>query len=285
MPGIEIRNLDDLVALSQVLFRGGCRPSGVDSPEKLAVIILAGLEVGLSPTQAIGSIMISNGRPTIYGDGALALVRASGQLESIAESVEGQGMQRIGKCVICRRGEQPRTFTFSLEDAKRAGLLDRARGSSPWATYPDRMLIMRARGFALRDVFPDVLRGLITAEEAEDYQASVSAVASGQPALEQSSIPALPTSPEPMTADQQEEIKRLMTLVCVSKGVPPESPERKQIVKQVLDEHGLDIKRMNREDAQRLIRSLGVQYDPLSYPAAPRGEEQESSGLSEHESS
>ena len=31
------------------------------------------------------------------------------------------------------------------------------------------MLQMRARGFALRDCFPDVLRGLISAEEAEDY--------------------------------------------------------------------------------------------------------------------
>jgi hypothetical protein len=31
------------------------------------------------------------------------------------------------------------------------------------------MLQMRARGFALRDAFPDVLRGLVTAEEAADY--------------------------------------------------------------------------------------------------------------------
>jgi hypothetical protein len=30
------------------------------------------------------------------------------------------------------------------------------------------MLQMRARGFALRDAFPDVLKGLITAEEAQD---------------------------------------------------------------------------------------------------------------------
>ena len=28
---------------------------------------------------------------------------------------------------------------------------------------------MRARGFALRDAFPDVLKGLVTAEEAQDY--------------------------------------------------------------------------------------------------------------------
>jgi hypothetical protein len=32
---------------------------------------------------------------------------------------------------------------------------------------------MRARGFALRDAFPDVLKGLITSEEAEDYPVDV----------------------------------------------------------------------------------------------------------------
>ena len=32
-----------------------------------------------------------------------------------------------------------------------------------------RMMQMRARGFALRDAFPDVLKGLISAEEAADY--------------------------------------------------------------------------------------------------------------------
>ena len=31
------------------------------------------------------------------------------------------------------------------------------------------MLQMRARGFALRDGFPDALAGVITKEEAEDY--------------------------------------------------------------------------------------------------------------------
>jgi hypothetical protein len=31
------------------------------------------------------------------------------------------------------------------------------------------MMAMRARGFALRDAFPDVLKGLITIEEAQDY--------------------------------------------------------------------------------------------------------------------
>jgi hypothetical protein len=53
-----------------------------------------------------------------------------------------------------------------MADAKRAGLLGKA---GPWAQYPARMLALRARGFALRNAFADALRGLITAEEAQDY--------------------------------------------------------------------------------------------------------------------
>ena len=73
-------------------------------------------------------------------------------------------------CTIKRKirgGEiEETTSSFSYEDAKRAGLTSK-RG--PWQQYPSRMLQLRARGFALRDAFPDAIKGLITVEEAQDY--------------------------------------------------------------------------------------------------------------------
>ena len=54
---------------------------------------------------------------------------------------------------------------FSMQDAKQAGLTGK---QGPWSQYPRRMLQMRARAFALRDVFADVLRGVHVAEEAQD---------------------------------------------------------------------------------------------------------------------
>jgi hypothetical protein len=69
-------------------------------------------------------------------------------------------------CVAKRRGRKPVTAKFSVDDAKRAGLWGK---QGPWTQYPKRMLQMRARGFALRDAFPDVLKGLITSEEAMDF--------------------------------------------------------------------------------------------------------------------
>jgi hypothetical protein len=69
-----------------------------------------------------------------------------------------------------RRGQPPERRTFSVADAKRAKLWFKA---GPWTTYPDRMLQMRARGFAIRDTFPDALRGVIIAEEAQDHPTEV----------------------------------------------------------------------------------------------------------------
>ena len=55
---------------------------------------------------------------------------------------------------------------FSVLMAKRAGLWGK---QGPWTQYPERMLQMRARGNCLRDAFPDVIKGIITKEEADDY--------------------------------------------------------------------------------------------------------------------
>jgi hypothetical protein len=126
-----------------------------------------GSEVGLSPMQSLQSIAVINGRPCVWGDAAIALVKASPVCEFVWETVEGDGDQMVAMCQAKRRGyEKATTVTFSVADAKKAGLWGK---TGPWQQYPKRMLQLRARGFALRDAFPDVLRGLITAEEAQDY--------------------------------------------------------------------------------------------------------------------
>jgi hypothetical protein len=56
--------------------------------------------------------------------------------------------------------------TFNMEDAKKAGL---AGKQGPWQTAPKRMLQMRARAFAARDLFADALKGIKSVEELRDY--------------------------------------------------------------------------------------------------------------------
>jgi hypothetical protein len=136
-------------------------------PASCVLAIQAGAEIGLSPMQALQSIAVVNGRPSIFGDAALAVVKASPVCEYVTESVEGDGDQMVATCTAKRRGyPTPTVVRFSVADAKKASLWGK---SGPWTQYPKRMLQMRARGFALRDAFPDALRGMVTAEEAHDY--------------------------------------------------------------------------------------------------------------------
>lgn len=134
-------------------------------PENCFIAVQMGLEVGLSPMAAVQNIAVVNGRPALWGDAVLALVRGSKFFESIAESVMGNGDDLEATCTVKRRGEQPVTRTFSMRDAKLAGL---AGKEGTWRQYPKRMLQMRARAFALRDVFPDVLKGIAIGEEVAD---------------------------------------------------------------------------------------------------------------------
>lgn len=136
-------------------------------PADVLIAIQMGAELGFAPMQALRGIAVINGQPSVYGDAALALVRGSGLCESLVEHIEGDGDDVVAVCVAKRRGqEEPIIGRFSIADAKRAQLLGKP---GPWQQYRNRMLAMRARGFVLRDGFADVLRGVITAEEAQDY--------------------------------------------------------------------------------------------------------------------
>jgi hypothetical protein len=101
----------------------------------------------------------------------MALVRASGLAASIEERIEGTGPSDwVAICTVRRRGDvHPVERRFSAEDARRARLWGKA---GPWSDYPQRMLQMRARAFALRDVFADVLGGLYLREEIEGSEES-----------------------------------------------------------------------------------------------------------------
>jgi hypothetical protein len=117
--------------------------------------------------QSLRDIAIIKGKATVYGDTMMALVRNHPECQDIEETIDDKGTEKaVARCTVHRKGCKPAERTFSVDDAKRAGLWG---NKGPWSSYPDRMLQMRARGFALRDVFADALAGFITTEEAQDY--------------------------------------------------------------------------------------------------------------------
>jgi hypothetical protein len=161
--GVQLRSFDEMARFCKAIVNSGLAPKGFNSPEAVMVAVQHGLELGLAPMQSLQSIAIINGRPCIYGDAALALCTAHPAFLDIEETTEGS----TAICVVKRRDRSAVVRTFSEADAKKAGLWGK---SGPWQQYPDRMLQMRARSWALRDAFPDALRGLGIREEVSDYQ-------------------------------------------------------------------------------------------------------------------
>ena len=165
--GFAPQTMTEAIEFSNMLSRSQMVPKNYQNkPEDVLVAVQWGYEIGLAPLQALQNISVINGKPSVYGDAAMALVQASPVCEDVQESIEGDGTSNpVAICRVKRRGRSEVVSKYSVEDAKRAGLWGK---QGPWTQYPKRMLQMRARGFALRDAFPDVLKGLITAEEAQD---------------------------------------------------------------------------------------------------------------------
>lgn len=133
------------------------------NPEKCFAAIYKGASLGLDAFTSLQRIAVVNGRATIWGDTALALVRKSGLMTRFEEEIIDNNGKLTARCVVQRQNEKEHISTFSQEEATNAGLW----GANVWKKYPQRMLKYRARAYALRDIFADVLDGLYLKEEIE----------------------------------------------------------------------------------------------------------------------
>jgi hypothetical protein len=135
----------------------------------IIVAMAFGESFGMDALQAMQSVAVVNGMPGLYGDGLLAVCRSCPSWEWMQEAIDGE----TAICTAKRRNEPEVTATFSVADAKRAQLWGK---QGPWTQYPTRMLAMRARAFALRNLYADVLRGMGSAEELQDIPTEAPAV-------------------------------------------------------------------------------------------------------------
>lgn len=134
-----------------------------------------GAQVGLDFYASIQNIAVINGRPTIWGDAALAVIKNHPHFLRMTETYTGsiEKGDMVAICIIWTKTDaDPIKRTFSIADAIRAKLWEKA---GPWQQYPQRMLMYRARGFAMRDSIPGALKGLSVREEVidlppEDYE-------------------------------------------------------------------------------------------------------------------
>lgn len=158
----------------------------------VTLVLAYGAELGLGAVASLSGIAVVNGRPFAESQTLAAAVRASGFCLYLRRTECGQGKVTWE---THRRGEPtPESRTFTWEQATKAGL----SGRDTYKAHPERMLSARALGWLLRDVYPDVAKGVGTEAEREDemYRAAptlelsgvAGAKAAAQAALQASNI-------------------------------------------------------------------------------------------------
>lgn len=162
-------NLDELFRLANALFKGSAFPKWVRSPEQALGICIYLKNLGLEVMTGIQHVCEVNGRLSLWGEGPLAAVRASGKLKSIKEGFYTKDYEEIcfknknldadmhfALCVTIRKdnGEKRETW-FSIKDEATANKgLD-----AIWRGYRRTMYKRKARAENLKDNFGDILQG------------------------------------------------------------------------------------------------------------------------------
>lgn len=161
------QSIEEVFRVSKGVVQSGLAPDALvkgknadEAASSVAVVIMSGAELGLKPMVALRSFTVINGKPALFGDGLINVVRQSGKATYLRTGHVERDGKLVGFCEAKRNdtGEESRV-EFSQVDAVRAGLWQTS-GQSPWAKYPQRMLAWRAAGWCLRELFGDVLGGM-----------------------------------------------------------------------------------------------------------------------------
>lgn len=121
--------------------------------DDIFLIMATGHELGLSPMAAVRGLYVINNRVGIYSALAVSLVKRHGSCEHFT-LVESTGQRATYKTK--RMGEAETTLTFTLEQARVAGYLNKG----PWRATPEAMLRARAARALAEAVYPDALYGM-----------------------------------------------------------------------------------------------------------------------------
>ena len=144
-----------------------CPVAYKNKPADVYLSMAYGAQIGLNPLLAVQNIAMINGRPSVYGDALTAIVLANPETELYEDGYKDNN--QTAYCYIKRNGRTIKR-EFTVEMARKAGLWGK---SGPWTTYPERMLLWRAKGWAIRDAYSDVLMGMWSVEESRDTPISV----------------------------------------------------------------------------------------------------------------
>lgn len=135
---------------------------------KPADVMLAGAmgsRLGFDLMRSLQSIAVINGNATLYGDQMLGLVM--GQKDYVDLVGEFNPETKAWTYTAKRKDRADCVGFYDWQMADAAGLLKK---SGPWRESPLRMIQWRARTYAIRDQWADVLGGFTTYEDLQHLQ-------------------------------------------------------------------------------------------------------------------
>jgi len=154
----ELRDFAKLAAESRFF--------GAENAGQALMIAMAGRDLGFSYTQAMRAFYNVKGKLTLSADGMVAACMQHRDTCEWFRPVEMTDTRctwetkRVGMA-------EPVRYSFSMEDAQRAGL-----ASDMYRKHPRRMLSARAKSYLARDVYPELLMGLVSEDEAAEIATS-----------------------------------------------------------------------------------------------------------------
>lgn len=188
-------DLEETFRLAQALAQSNLLPSALKGkPSDVLVSVLYGQELGIAPMQAIQSIYVVQGRPTISAQLWVALARRAGHKVRVIEETSAT-------CTVeVERGDDPghpTRVTYTLDQAKQAGLASK----DVWKSHPAAMLYARAVSTACRRACPEIALGF--GDEVERYEVEPTRPTLGQVAAERTDQPPAAPAAEPVQEDDQ----------------------------------------------------------------------------------
>lgn len=157
----EPDSIQSALALAKVLVASRLLPRSITTTEQAFTIMAAGKELGLTSMQALRSIHIIEGKPSLSADLMVALVKRSPTCRyfRLVKSDD-----KIATYETLREGEPaPTVLSFTSDDALTAGLL----GKDNWKKYRPAMLRARCIAALARAVYPDLVLGVYESDELE----------------------------------------------------------------------------------------------------------------------
>jgi hypothetical protein len=172
---LNSESLEEIKKIGEIIIASGFCPDHFKTSKDAVGVIMcieAGRQLGLTWMQSLSDLYPVKGRIGMMGASARALIFSSGVLDKWEERTEGNYPDDNYKhIIVSKRKGLPGEFhsEFSVYDAKKAGLFQK----DIYQRYGKRLIMWRNIGFHATDYYGDVMKGMKTVEELNDYDGNI----------------------------------------------------------------------------------------------------------------